>query len=126
MLRSLVARNLASIRNRRRSTAFLATSLLCALLTTTVALAQPQHTDPLNLDPRVHDAQQHFYNLDYEGALSRFEAIERDHPHSAMAVDYVLTIVIFRELYNQDLLDTTYYAHDNFLTTRRTVNVAPA
>jgi hypothetical protein len=74
----------------------------------------------------VHDAQQHFYNLDYEGALTRFEAIERDHPQSAMAVDYVLTIVIFRELYNQDLLDTTYYAHDSFLTTKRTFTIAPA
>jgi tetratricopeptide (TPR) repeat protein len=28
-------------------------------------------------------------------------------------------VLIFRELYHQDLLDTTYYAHDSFLTTRR-------
>jgi hypothetical protein len=136
MLRSLVACNLASIRPRRRpstlptfSTSVLSSKLLsCTLLffVALPALAQPQHTDPLNLDPRVHDAQQHFYNLDYEGALARFEAIQRDHPQSAMAADYVLTIVIFRELYNQDLLDTTYYAHDSFLSTKRTVNVAPA
>jgi tetratricopeptide (TPR) repeat protein len=134
MPRSVVARTFASIRRRRpsspplRSTRILSCALLCliALPAVTVALAQPQHTDPLNLDPRVHDAQQRFYNLDYEGALSRFEAIQRDHPQSAMAADYVLTIVIFRELYNQDLLDTTYYAHDNFLTTKRTVTVAPA
>jgi tetratricopeptide (TPR) repeat protein len=106
----------------------LACYVLClfALAAPAPASAQPQHTDPLNLDPRVRDAQQHFYNLDYEGALSRFEAIERDHPQSAMAVDYVLTIVLFRELYNQDLLDTTYYAHDSFLTTKRTVTIPPA
>ena len=133
MPRSVVARTLVSIRRRPFSPPFLSTKILsCALLclfalpAVTVALAQPQHTDPLNLDPRVHDAQQHFYNLDYEGALSRFEAIQRDHPQSAMAADYLLTTVLFRELYNQDLLDTTYYAHDNFLTTKRTVNVAPA
>ena len=87
------------------------------------AVAQPRHTDPINLDPRVREAQTHFYNLDYEGALSRFEAIEREHPDNAMAVGYVLTVVIFRELYNQDLLDTTYYAHDSFLSTKREVDV---
>ena len=89
------------------------------LLATLPAAAQARHTDPINLDPRVRDAQTHFYNLDYEGALSRFEAIQREHPDNAMAVGYVLTVVIFRELYNQDLLDTTYYAHDSFLTTKR-------
>src|ERR1700742_2983724 len=89
------------------------------------AAAQPLHTDPINLDPRVREAQTHFYNLDYEGALTRFEAIQREHPDNAMAVGYVLTIVIFRELYNQDLLDTKYYAHDSFLSTKREVN-APA
>jgi tetratricopeptide (TPR) repeat protein len=33
---------------------------------------------------------------------------------------------VFRELYHQDLLDTTYYAHDSFLTSKRNVPVAPA
>ena len=42
-----------------------------------------------------------------------------------MAAAYVLMVTIFRELYHQDLLDTTYYAHDSFLTTKRTVEVAP-
>jgi hypothetical protein len=100
--------------------------LLISFSAAVSAAAQPLHTDPLNLDPRVHDALERFYNLDYDGSLARFETLQREHPQSAMAVGYVLTIVIFRELYNQDLLDTTYYAHDNFLTTKRAVNVAPA
>jgi hypothetical protein len=33
--------------------------------------------------------------------------------------------LIFRELYHQDLLDTTYYAHDSFLTSKRNVPVPP-
>jgi hypothetical protein len=33
---------------------------------------------------------------------------------------------VFRELYHQDLLDTTYYAHDSFLTSKRYVPVQPA
>jgi tetratricopeptide (TPR) repeat protein len=34
--------------------------------------------------------------------------------------------LVFRELYHQDLLDTTYYAHDSFLTSKRSVPVPQA
>jgi tetratricopeptide (TPR) repeat protein len=34
--------------------------------------------------------------------------------------------LVFRELYHQDLLDTTYYAHDSFLTSKRNVPVPQA
>jgi tetratricopeptide (TPR) repeat protein len=84
------------------------------------------HTDPINLTPQVREAHEHFYNLDYDGALTRFEAIQRDNPHSAIATGYVLQTLIFRELYRQDLLDTTYYAHDSFLTSKRSVPVPQA
>lgn len=84
------------------------------------------HTDPLNLTPPVREAHQRFYNLDYDGALSRFEAIAQTNPGDPMAINYVLMVVIFRELYHQDLLDTTYYAHDNFLTSKRNVQVPEA
>jgi tetratricopeptide (TPR) repeat protein len=84
------------------------------------------HTDPINLTPQVREAHDHFYNLDYEGALTRFEAIQHANPQSAIASGYVLMTLIFRELYHQDLLDTTYYAHDSFLTSRRSVPVPQA
>lgn len=93
------------------------------------ALAQKpdtSHTDPLNLDPLVREAYEHFYNLDYDGALARFETVEKAHPNEPMAANYLLMVTIFRELYHQDLLDTTYYAHDSFLTTKRTVSIPQA
>ena len=43
-----------------------------------------------------------------------------------MAIDYVQMTLIFRELYHQDLLDTTYYAHNSFLTSKREVEVPKA
>jgi tetratricopeptide (TPR) repeat protein len=43
-----------------------------------------------------------------------------------MATNYVLYTLVFRELYHQDLLDTTYYAHDSFLTSKRDVPVPQA
>ncbi|HMH14625.1 MAG TPA: hypothetical protein VK578_16120 [Edaphobacter sp.] len=84
------------------------------------------YTDPINLTPQVREAHEHFYNLDYDGALSRFEAIQHTNPQSPIATGYVLMVLIFRELYHQDLLDTTYYAHDSFLTSKRSVPVPQA
>jgi tetratricopeptide (TPR) repeat protein len=82
-----------------------------------------QHSDPLNFDPVVRDGYEHFYILDYDGALSRFESVLKAHPQDPMAYGYVQMATVFRELYHQDLLDTTYYAHDSFLTSKRNVPV---
>jgi tetratricopeptide (TPR) repeat protein len=105
--------------------------VLLALLTLAVRAQAEEynpaaHTDPINLTPQVREAHQHFYNLDYDGALSRFEAIRKANPQNPMAIDYVQMTLIFRELYHQDLLDTTYYAHNSFLTSKREVEVPTA
>jgi tetratricopeptide (TPR) repeat protein len=108
------------------------TFILLALLSLSIipACAQSQsntlHTNPLNLDTVVRDGFQHFYILDYDGALARFESVLAAHPQDPMASGYVLMDLIFRELYNQDLLDTTYYAHNSFLTSKRNVSVPQA
>ena len=95
-----------------------------ALLATSFAVAgSAQDTYPLNLDPMVRDGFEHFYNLDYDGAMQRFEAVLRTHPNDPMANAYVLMDTIFRELYRQDLLDTTYYARENFLSSGRKVEI---
>ena len=101
-------------------------AIVFAGMTVVLNASTTLHTDPLNTDPVVRDGLTHFYNLDYEGALSRFESVQRAHPDSPMAMDYILTVVIFRELYHQDLLDTTYYAHDSFLSSKRNVDVPAA
>jgi tetratricopeptide (TPR) repeat protein len=94
---------------------------------TTPARYDPtQHSDPLNFDPTVRDGYEHIYNLDYDGAIGRFEAVLKAHPNDPMAYGYLQMAVVFRELYHQDLLDTTYYAHDNFLTSKRNVPVPAA
>ncbi len=90
----------------------------CGLLGIAVAsgIAGAQSTYPLNLDPTVREGFQRFYNLDYDGAMQHFEQVQRAHPDDPMANGYVLMDTIFRELYRQDLLDTTYYAHEHFLS----------
>jgi tetratricopeptide (TPR) repeat protein len=115
--------------------ALLLISIGLALLLTTIpayAAAPPfpnaaaQHTDPLNLDPLVREGFERFYILDFDGAIGRFETVLKQHPQDPMAYGYVQMATVFRELYHQDLLDTTYYAHDSFLTSKRYVPVAPA
>lgn len=76
------------------------------------------HTDPLNRDPLVQEAFQHFYNLDYPGAIARFERVHAQHPGDPQGTALLLDAVIFEELYRLDLLDTTFYANDGFLSGR--------
>lgn len=99
-----------SIRTRRR----LATA--CLFVALPVAIAAAQDTYPLNLDPVVREGFDRFYVLDFEGAARNFESVAKAHPSDPMAVGYLLTNTVFRELYRQDLLDTTYYAREHFLS----------
>jgi hypothetical protein len=86
-----------------------------------LALDPQVHSAALNYDPAVREAWQHFYNFDFDGALSRFEQVESTHPKDPLATAYVLHCILFRELYRLDLLDTTFYANDGFLTGKHTV-----
>jgi tetratricopeptide (TPR) repeat protein len=90
------------------------------------ARADAVDTDPLNRQPDVQDAFQHFYSMDYDAAIARFEKIHSEHPGNPIATDYLLDAVLFRELNRLDLLDTTFYANDGFLTGKHTVTEDPA
>ena len=75
-------------------------------------------TNPMNHDPQVREAYDHFYDLDYPGAVERFEHYHDQHPGDPQATAYLVNALVFQELYRQDLLDTTFYATDGFLTGR--------
>ncbi len=89
------------------------------------AHAESIETNPLNETPEVREAFRLFYNMDYNDSLARFEEIRKDHPGNPMATDYLLDAVLFRELNRLDLLDTTFYANDGFLTGKHTVTEDP-
>jgi hypothetical protein len=94
---------------------------IALLVPTGLACASNVHTNPLNRDPLVLDASDHFYNLDYPGAVDRFEHFHAAHPGDPQATALLLDAVLFQELYRLDLLDTTFYANDGFLTGRHAV-----
>lgn len=100
----------------------LAAALCCAPLSAPIrAQAETVDTNPLNREPDVREAFQLFYNMDYDEAMPRFAAIQKEHPGDPMATAYLLDAVLFRELNRLDLLDTTFYANDGFLTGKHTV-----
>lgn len=87
--------------------------------------AQPAYTNPLNHDPLVREAFAHFYELDFPGMVDRFELFHEMHPGDPQATALLLNAVVFQQLYELDLLDTTFYANDGFLTGRHIVNENP-
>jgi len=97
---------------------------LCACLSiagAACARAEKIDTNPLNREPDVQEAFRYFYNMDYDDALPRFEKVRQGHPGNPMATAYLVDAVLFRELNRLDLLDTTFYANDGFLTGKHTV-----
>lgn len=92
------------------------TGLVLFLLAAVVGGSAEVHTNPLNLDPLAREAFQHFYDLDYPGAIERFERLRAEHPGDPEGTALLLDAEVFQELYQQDLLDTTFYANDGFLT----------
>jgi hypothetical protein len=87
--------------------------------------ASDVHTNQLNRDPLVLEAFDHFYNLDYPGAIERFQRFHAAHPGDPQGTVLLLEAVIFQELYRQDLLDTTFYANDGFLSGRHATEEDP-
>ena len=84
------------------------------------------HTNPLNNDPLVKEGFDHFYQLDYAGAVDRFQHFHDRHPGDPQPTALLLEAVLFQELYRQDLLDTTFYANDGFLTGKHATQEDPA
>ena len=83
-------------------------------------------TSALNKTEAVQEAFAAFYAMDYETAFYDFEQIQAAHPEDPLATDFLLDVTVFRELNRLDLLDTTFYANDGFLSGKHTVVEDPA
>lgn len=99
--------------------------MLIALLSVLSEAQGRVHTNAMNLDPQVREAYHYFYLLDYPAAVQRFQRIHQQHPDDPHATTMLLEAVVFQELYRQDLLDTTFYANDGFLTGKHATDEDP-
>jgi hypothetical protein len=102
-----------------------ALTLLLFLLAVLRASAAGVHTNPLNFDPLVREASDRFYNLDFPGAVERLQRFHQQHPGDPQPTALLLNAEIFEELYRLDLLDTTFYANDGFLSGRHATSEDP-
>ncbi|HEX4322099.1 MAG TPA: hypothetical protein VHZ52_14400 [Acidobacteriaceae bacterium] len=84
------------------------------------------HAYPLSSDSQVREAYRYFYELDYPNCIAGFEKVQASHPGDPGATAFLLEARVFEELYRQDLLDTTFYANDGFLTGKHPTPEDPA
>jgi hypothetical protein len=96
------------IRSLQWGVALLAVGSLC--------WASETHTNPLSRDPLVGQAFDRFYQLDFLREVEVFERLHAAHPGDPQGTAFLLEAVVFQELYRLDLLDTTFYANDGFLS----------
>ncbi len=90
-------------------------SVACvASSTPEVILVSPAESDPL-----TRTAFEHFYDLEYDAAVTDFEKVLRAHPDDVFAVNHQLNAVMYRELYRVGALDTGLYASNNFLAKKK-------
>jgi len=66
-------------------------------------------------DPQTDAAFDHFYNMEYDRAISEFEKIVEKHPNDCFAVNHLLTVILMRNLYETGGMNTGEYANDSFI-----------
>lgn len=99
---------------------FLAGLLVCSLVAAAVApLGGASPTGPPAQDALTRSGFEHYYDLDYDGAVSDFERVLKAHPDDPFAVNHLLSAVFYRELYRVGALDTGLYSRNSFLVKKK-------
>lgn len=56
--------------------------------------------------------------MDYDASIQEFTQVEKRHPDDPDAINHLLTVVLFRELYRIGALSSGEYANDSFVDTK--------
>jgi tetratricopeptide (TPR) repeat protein len=90
----------------------------CPLFATARDVPQrPVATRPIpsiETEPLVRQGFDHFYSLEYDKAIRSFETAVKKYPDDPFPVNYLLSAVIFKELYRIGALDSEMYAGNSF------------
>jgi hypothetical protein len=79
-----------------------------------------------NNNPVAKKAFDDFYNQDYERSIRGFETLAREHPDDPFATNYLLSAVLFKEMYRIGALETESYANDSFMDRKASRSLDPA
>jgi len=77
--------------------------------------SQPNKVVFRTSDPLNAQAFDHFYNMDYERSIQEFTQILQRHPDDPNAINHLLNVVLFHELYRVGALNASEYANDSFI-----------
>lgn len=99
--------------------------LLALLATAPLLRAETVDTAALNRTPQVQAGFACFYSMEYDCARNIFERVQAGHRGDPLATAYLLNNEVFEELNRLDLLDTTFYATNGFLTGNHLVKEDP-
>jgi len=99
--------------------------LLLLALTALAAAQAPKPVTPAN-NETAKRAFDHFYNMEYDKAIKEFESLVKDHPDDPFPNNYLLSAVLFKELYRVGAMNSEAYASDNFLDARAKRPLDPA
>jgi len=69
-------------------------------------------------DPLNAEAFQHFYDMEYERSTQEFTQILQRHPDDPDAVNHLLNVTLFHELYRIGALNAGEYANDSFINSK--------
>lgn len=76
-------------------------------------------------DPLTRSGWERYYSLDYDKAIADFEKVSQNHPGDPVAINHLLSAVMFRELYRAGAMDTGAYSSNSFVT-KKQVNLDAA
>ena len=77
-------------------------------------------------NPVAKKAFEDFYNQDYDRAIRGFESLAREHPDDPFATNYLLSAVLFKEMYRIGALETESYANNSFMDRKAPRPLDPA
>ena len=70
-------------------------------------------------DALTRSGFEHYYDLDFETAISDFEKVLKAHPDDPFAANHLVSAVFYCELYRVGALDTSLYATNSFLAKKK-------
>lgn len=82
-------------------------------------------TRSAGFDALTRSGLEHYYNLEYDQAVTDLQAAVQLNPDDAKALNHLLEAILFRELYNHGALDTSLYTQQSFLNSKQ-ITLDPA
>ena len=100
--------------------------VLYLALAASFAAAQPSAVSRLEMPVNLEKGFLHFYNLDYNEAISYFEKEVKERPNSARPYNHLAQAVLYRVLFRAGALESQLVSGNNPFLRRAAADITPA